>query len=108
MRSQSNSWTALLAKLGINLKRNYSRFTKSNARSRKLRFENCEDRRMLAVFTVTNPGDAVENTPAAIGTLRKAIFDAEQTDDHDTINFASNLDGATITLGKDAAGNSLN
>jgi hypothetical protein len=53
---------------------------------------------MLAIFTVTNVDDAVANTPEAIGTLRQAIFDANADDDHDTIEFASSLNNATITL----------
>jgi hypothetical protein len=57
---------------------------------------------MLATFTVTNAADAPENTPQAVGTLRQAIFDANQLDDADTINFSTNpahgLNGGTITL----------
>lgn len=54
---------------------------------------------MLAVFTVTNLNDAPVNTPAAVGTLRQAIFDANATPfDADIIEFASALAG-TVNLG---------
>jgi hypothetical protein len=53
---------------------------------------------MLATFTVTTDADAPENTPAAIGTFRQAIHDADQTLESDTINFAANLNNQTITL----------
>jgi hypothetical protein len=65
---------------------------------RNLRFEKCEDRRLLTVFTVTSIADVPVNTPSAIGTLRQAIFDAENLAGPDTIQFASNLNGATIRL----------
>jgi len=53
---------------------------------------------MLATFVVTNDGDAPENTPAAVGTLRQAMFDANQAPDHDIIQFAPSLNGQTITI----------
>jgi len=88
--------TGLLAKLGFTRKK--QRHT-SALSPRRLGVELLEDRRMLAVFTVTNTNDGVVNNLGDLpGTLRQAIFDAEQFDDADTIVFASNLDGATITL----------
>lgn len=47
---------------------------------------------------VTNANDALENTPAAVGTLRQALFNANQNPDSDTINFSAGLNGGTITL----------
>ena len=58
---------------------------------------------MLATFFVTNTADAVENTPEAVGTLRQAIFDANQFADADTINFDISLNGGTIQLSDTAA-----
>ncbi len=57
---------------------------------------------MLAMFSVTNVIDALENTPAAVGTLRQAIFNANNTPGPDTITFSTNpadgLNGGTILL----------
>jgi len=71
---------------------------KNENSSRRLQFEQCEDRRVLAAIQVTNFNDAVENTPAAIGTLRQAIFDSNNTPGADEITFSPGLNGATITL----------
>ncbi len=98
MRHLSNSWTRVLRKFGITHKRFNSRLSRKYSQFRKLCFEHCEDRRLLAVFTVTNSNDAVENTPAAIGTLRQAVFDANFIDDQDTIVFALPPNEDTITL----------
>jgi len=96
MRSQPSSWTNLLTILGFTRKMRPSR-TQTRYR-RKLRFEQVENRCMLATFVVTNDGDAPENTPAAVGTLRQAMFDANQAPDHDIIQFAPSLNGQTITI----------
>jgi hypothetical protein len=96
MRSQPYSWTRLLAKLGFAWRK--LRSGSGIGFRRTLRFEQCEDRRMLATIMVANANDAIVNTPAAIGTLRQAIFDADLTIDLDTIEFASGLSGATIDL----------
>ncbi len=97
MRSRLSLWTNVLTKLGF--KRNKHRSRKRTSYRRVLRFEQFEDRRMLAMFMVTNDGDAPENTPAAVGTLRQAIFDAnQQLVDPDRIEFAPSLDNATILL----------
>jgi hypothetical protein len=53
---------------------------------------------MLATFTVMNDDDAQVGTPAAVGTLRQAIFDADQTLAADTIRFDASLADAVITL----------
>jgi len=62
---------------------------------------------MLAVFTVMNADDATLNTAESVGTLRQAIFDANEFPNEDTINFAPSLNGKTITLGRDANGDPL-
>ena len=54
---------------------------------------------MLSI-TVTDNFDAPENTPAAIGTLRQAIFDANTTASLDTIDFAPNITSITLTQGE--------
>jgi hypothetical protein len=65
---------------------------------RRLRFEILEDRRVLAPLLVTNLDDApVAAAGDAPGTLRQAIFDANQAADEDTIVFAEELSG-TIDL----------
>ncbi len=100
-------------------------------RNRRLRHELLEDRRMLAILTVNVLHDDVDNgNPINDGdlTLRDAItyvngFDPGSLDiesngvvhidlteplgTNDTILFAPSLDGNTITLGIDAAGNNL-
>jgi len=109
MRSQPRSWSTLSAILGFNRKRKPRSTVRANAR--KLSLEKFEDRRMLAVFTVTETYDAVVTGAGdALGTLRQAIFDAEDsanTAGQDTINFDADLDGKTITLGRDDSGMSL-
>ncbi len=81
---------------------NPRRSKSSSISGTSLCFEQFEDRRMLATFMVTNLGDAPANTPAAVGTLRQAIFDANQLDDHDEIVFSTDpvhgLNGGTIQL----------
>ena len=95
MRNWKSSWNTMVTKLGLLRKERHSR---SNTNSnRKLRFEQCEDRRMLATFTVNDPGDFTDANPN-ITTLREAIDEAELADDHDEIVFASNLDGVPIVL----------
>jgi hypothetical protein len=62
--------------------------------TRRLRFEPLEDRRLLATFTVTNLNDAPVVAPnSAPGTLRQAIYDANQAAGADVIQFAANLSG---------------
>src|SRR3972149_6155082 len=59
---------------------------------RRLRFERLEDRRVLAAFTVTSLSDAAVTGPgSAPGTLRQAIYDANNSPGDDTIQFAANL-----------------
>jgi hypothetical protein len=60
--------------------------------------ESLEDRRMMAVYEVTNLGDGpVTAAGQQPGTLRQAIFDANWTSGADIIVFAPNLTG-TIAL----------
>lgn len=91
MRSLPRSWGVLFAKLGFT--RRNSRFKSASGIHRKLRFEQCEDRRMLATFTVTNTGDGVVNGPGdQPGTLRQAVFDSEVSlEANDKIVFALSL-----------------
>jgi predicted outer membrane repeat protein len=101
MRIHSRSWTTLLTKLG--LKRKSPRKHSINGYNRKLRFEQCEDRRVLATFMVTNTGDGVVTGPGdQPGTLRQAVFDAEFLDGPDRIEFSieaiHDLNGGTINL----------
>ena len=99
MCNHPSSWVRLLMRLGF-IREN----RKLNARSshrRNLHFEQCEDRCMLATFSVANHSDAIVNTPAAVGTLRQAIFDASQSQDAlDTINFSETAfaNGGSIQL----------
>ena len=70
----------LLAKFGFSRTQTRSKLS-SHGYNRKLRIEQCEDRRMLAAFSVTNTSDAVVTSPGdAPGTLRQAIFDANDAD----------------------------
>ena len=64
-----------------------------------------ESRRVLATFTVTNLNDAVVVAPGnAPGTLRQAIYDANQLPGADTIAFAANLSGSVnLSFADDAA-----
>ncbi len=75
-----------------------SALTSSRNLARHLCFEQLEDRRVLATFTVTSLGDAPVTFPgAAPGTLRQAIYDANHTAEPDVIQFAANLSG-TVNL----------
>ncbi len=73
--------------------------------SRVLRFEQLEDRRVLATFTVTNLNDASVNGPGqAPGTLRQAIYDANASSDSDIIDFAPELSGdLRLSIAADSA-----
>ena len=59
---------------------------------RRLRLESLEDRRLLAVFMVTN----LNNTGG--GSLRSAVALANDAGSVDEIRFAANLSGGTISL----------
>jgi hypothetical protein len=65
MGSNWSAWNALVSKLCVGRKKHSG--SDGNNRYRALRFEQCEDRHMLATFVVTNNGDAPAGTPAAIG-----------------------------------------
>ena len=63
--------------------------------TRRLRFELLEDRRVLATFTVTNLNDAPVSGPGKRpGTLRQAVYDANNVAGADLIQFAANLSGS--------------
>ena len=64
---------------------------------RKPLFELLEDRRLLAVFTVTSNLDTV-NAADGLLTLREAITAANVDTTFDTINFAASLSNQTIQL----------
>ncbi len=79
--------------------RNYS----PSFRGRRLHCETCEERRVLATFYVANDGDGIVTGPGdQPGTLRQAIFDADNVAGVDEIRFSTNpadgLNGGTITL----------
>ena len=64
---------------------------------------------MLAVFNVNVAYDADTFVDGdGIMTLREAVFEANDNPAHDSIHFVLPPNEDTITLGKDAAGNSLN
>jgi predicted outer membrane repeat protein len=70
----------------------------STNRKHHLLLERLEDRRMLAVFTVSNLDDGPVTGPNDLpGSLRQAIYDANANQDADTIEFESGLSG-TIFL----------
>ncbi|MCI0332701.1 MAG: hypothetical protein L0228_05720, partial [Planctomycetes bacterium] len=74
---------------------------------RSLTFETLEDRQMLAVFTVTNLNDAtVTGAGQAPGTLRQAVFDANNLPGADVIQFSAGLSGPLqlSVVGDTAAG----
>ncbi len=95
MRSQSSLWNAFLAKLGFSRKKNQSRAMRSAYR--RLCFEQCEDRRMLAVLTVNS---SLDNTIGGDGllTLREAVDAANQDAIPDIINFDASILGDTSTI----------
>jgi hypothetical protein len=79
MRRQPSSWTSLFAKLGLGRKKRRS--SNGNAFNSRFRFEQCEDRRMLATFTVNVAYDAnTFSDQDSIVTLREAVFRANQDD----------------------------
>ena len=87
-----SAWNTFVTTFGFNRKQKYSR-SRDNY-GRRLRFEQCEDRRLLAVLTVTTP---LDNTIGGDGllTLREAVDAANFAPDHDTIIF----DPAVFTPG---------
>ncbi len=70
--------------------------------SRRLKVELLENRRMLAVFTVSNLNDVVVDAAGdAPGTLRQALFDANSTAGPDVILFQSGVSGSlNLTAGE--------
>jgi hypothetical protein len=97
MASQPFSWSTLLYRLGLRRQKRRSR--PAVRYRRQLRFEQCEDRAMLAPITVTS---YLDNGDGAKLTLREAIEQANANNEADTISFSTNpadgLNGATITL----------
>jgi len=99
MHNDSPSWASILfAKLGISSKEHRKLSSCSN--NRKLRFEHCEDRRMLATITVNDPGDFIDANPN-VTTLREGTDEANADPDHDTILFDLDPTEDTITLTED-------
>jgi hypothetical protein len=100
MRSQLSSCARWLTKFRAIGKKRRS-YMKTGYR-RVLVAEQLESRCLLATFTVTNDADVPVNSPGSAGTLRQAIFDANQFPDTDNIEFsttpAHGLNGGTITL----------
>lgn len=73
--------------------------SKFMSRSRSPRIETLEDRRMLAVITVTSDLDT-SNPGDGLTTLREALFFANSlSPGPDEIRFASSLEGTAISLG---------
>ena len=74
MRCQPHSWKNILAKSAFTRKKQKN--SSKTGFSRALRFEQCEDRRMLATLTVNS---LLDNTIGGDGllTLREAIIQAE-------------------------------
>lgn len=67
--------------------------------ARVLRLEALEERRVLTTFVVDNLLDGPVNQAGDLpGSLRQAIFDANANPGADTITFANELAGSTITL----------
>ncbi len=99
MRSRGIAWTTLFTKLGFSTRN--QRNGKRRVYGRKLHFEQCEERRVLATIVVTNLGDGFVSGPGdQPGTLRQAIFDADNIAGPDTIQFDPTVfaNGGTITL----------
>jgi hypothetical protein len=82
MSSQPSSWNNFLTKLGFGRRKYRARRTRYH--HRPLRFEQCEDRMMLTVFTVNS---SLDNGDGANTTLREAIEQAQNNPGPDTIVF---------------------
>src|SRR5207237_1489354 len=69
--------------------------------SRRLRFEPLEDRRVLATFTATNLLDGPVSAAGQLpGSLRQAIFDANNASGADTIDMSSISGTLAMTAGE--------
>lgn len=91
-------WNEIVEAMGARHLKRISRAFKN--RERSLRFEQCEDRRMLAVFTVNDPGDFIDLNPN-VTTLREAVAASNaSTNLVDTIKFNETVfaNGGTIML----------
>ena len=80
---------SLFSKLGLTPKR------PSIGSGRKLRFEQCEDRRMLAPILVDTH---LDTSGGGSTSLRDAIIQAEASSAPDEITFAPSVDGESILL----------
>ncbi|HMO87449.1 MAG TPA: hypothetical protein PKC18_21260, partial [Lacipirellulaceae bacterium] len=65
---------------------------------RIMRIEPLEDRRLLATFMVTSPGDLVDGN-VVFGSLRWALNQANADDDADVIVFADNITNIALNGG---------
>jgi hypothetical protein len=63
MRTHRNTWLTLIAKLGFTRKK--QRVANRDNFKRYLRFEQCEDRRVLAPIIVNDPGDFIDSNPTS-------------------------------------------
>ncbi len=115
MRRAPDSWKKVYSKLGTAWRKRKRRQLPKQYVC-PLRFETMEDRRMLAILTVNSLSDTHINTDGVL-TLREAVEVVQQGSisgldsstatnqisgaslgNNDTINFASTLNGGTITL----------
>ena len=64
--------------------------------SRKLRLEQLEDRRMLAIYVVNNFADLDTDDLPVVGSLRQAVAEANENEGFDTIMFADFLFDTTV------------
>ena len=94
MRSLPSGWIGTLTKLGFSRKWNRKRLA-NRVNCRALRMESLECKRVLASITVDTSLDALDPNDG-VTTLREAVVAAAPAGD--TIRFASNLNGGTITL----------
>lgn len=86
MPSQPNSWINFLTKLKFPYKKVRSRT--AAIYGRKLRYEVCEDRRMLTTFYVNVNYDTTQiDNDNTVVSLREAVFRANEFPNHDTIVF---------------------
>lgn len=71
-----------------------------NIKSKKLRFEFLEERRLLTSYSVTSNQDVPSNDPNYGGTLRWAIESANENDGEDTIVIEQSADCFETSINK--------